>query len=181
MIKNAFDIRWKFRLSHVWNGQNIHNHSWCDVNLWCPETSPTTLLWYERWDSEAWRHMYLFKSYSVNWQSEKNNISLTRHPSYVFSTKRKGHTQNVCNHTKAGHQQCAKAILLFPVEMIQMKKGEPENWTKLPKTHVIRHSYSHWSGIAAVLTVEYVLSQKYRWPLPWTEMEWSTTIQLTSV
>ena len=91
--KKCIDIRWKFRLSHVWNGQNIHNHSWCDVNLRCPQISPTTLLWYERWDSEAWRHMYLFKSYSVNWQSEKKNISLTRHPSYVFSTKRKGHTQ----------------------------------------------------------------------------------------
>ena len=53
---------------------------------------------------------------------------------------------------KAGHHQCAKAISLVLVDMIQMKKGEPENWTKLAKTHVIRHSYSHLSGIAAVLS-----------------------------
>ena len=59
-----------------------------------------------------------------------------------------------------------KPYCSFLVEMIQMKKGEPENWTKLAKTHVIRHSYSHWSGIAAALIVEQLLSPKYRWPLP---------------
>ena len=57
----------------------------------------------------------------------------------------------------AGHQQYAKAISLFPVEMMRMKKEEPENWTKLAKTHVIRCSYSHWSGIATDLIIEQVL------------------------
>ena len=63
---------------------------------------------------------------------------------------------NICNHTKAGYHQCAKAISLFLVEMIQMKKGDSENWTTLAKTHVIRHSYSDWSGITPVLIVEQV-------------------------
>ena len=34
--------------------------------------------------------------------------------------------------------------------------GEPENWTKFAKTHVIRHSYSLWSGIAVVLIIDQV-------------------------
>ena len=74
--------------------------------------------------------------------------------------------RHVCNHTKAGQRPYAIVILLFLVEMIQMKKLEPDNWTKLAKKHVIRHSYSHWTGIVSVLIVEQVLSQKYSWPLP---------------
>ena len=57
----------------------------------------------------------------------------------------------------AGHYQYAKAISLFLVEIMQMKKKEPENWTKLAKTHVIRRSYNHWSGIATDLIIEQVL------------------------
>ena len=57
----------------------------------------------------------------------------------------------------AGHDQYAKGISLFLVEMMRMKKEELENWTKLAKTHVIRRSYSHWSGIATDLIIEQVL------------------------
>ena len=57
----------------------------------------------------------------------------------------------------AGHHQYAKAISLFLVEMTRMKKGELENWNKLAKMHVIRRSYSHWSGIATDLIIEQVL------------------------
>ena len=57
----------------------------------------------------------------------------------------------------AGHHQYAKAISLFLVEMMRMKKEEPDNLTKLAKTHVIRRSYSHWSGIATDLIIEQVL------------------------
>ena len=89
--------------------------------------------------------------------------------------------RNACNHTKTGHHQGVKAISLVLVDMIQMKKGELENWTKLAKTHVTRHSYNQWSGIAAVFIGEQVFSQKYQWPLPQTEMEQSTAIQVTSV
>ena len=42
----------------------------------------------------------------------------------------------VCNHIL---QQQAKAISLFLVEMMWMKKEELENWTKLAKIHVIIH------------------------------------------
>ena len=41
--------------------------------------------------------------------------------------------------------------------MMRMTKEEPENWTKLAKTHVIRRSYSRWSGIATDLIIEQVL------------------------
>ena len=57
----------------------------------------------------------------------------------------------------AGHNQYAKVISLFLVEIMRMKKKEPENWTKLAKTYVIRRSYSHGSGIATDLIIEQVL------------------------
>ena len=84
----------------------------------------------------------------------------------------------------AGHHQYAKAISHFLVEMMRMKKEEPENWTKLAKTHVIRRSYSHWYGIATDLIIEQVLMcflKKYWWPIPWTGMEGGTATQLASV
>ena len=153
---------------------------WCQLKMSSNKSNNSPLVWkMGLWSMKTYVPLQVIQCKLTVWEKR---ISVSQDiPTMSSVLNEKDIHRNVCNHNKAGHQQCAKAISLFPVEMIQMKKGEPENWTKLPKTHVIRHSYSHWSGIAAVLIVEYVLSQKYRRPLPWTEMEWSTAIQLTSV
>ena len=120
------------------------------------ESNNSPLVWQMRFGSvKTYVLFQTLQRLSVNWQSEKN-YNLTGHSSYVFSTERKDIYRNVCNHTKARHHQCAKAISLILVEKIQMKKGEPDKWTELAKTHVIRHSYSDWSGITAVLIIEQV-------------------------
>ena len=156
---------------------------WCQLKMSSSKSNNSPLVWQMGlWSMKTYVPLKVIQRLSVNWQSAKKNINLTGHPSYVFSTEwKKEIYRNVYNHNKAGHHQRAKAISLVPVDMIQMKKGEPDNWTKLAKTHVIRHSYSHWSGIVAVFIGEQVLSQKYQWPLPQTEMERNTAIQLTSV
>ena len=151
---------------------------WCQLKM--SSNKSNSPHWCDRWDSEA--ILQVLQRLSLDLQSGKRaSIS---HDIPAMSSVLNGIDiyRNVCNHTKAGHHQCAKAISLFLSEMIQMKKGEPENWTKFAQTYVIKHSYGDWSDITTGLIVEQV-------PMcflksiggPWTEMEWGTATQLTSV
>ena len=131
---------------------------WCQLKMSPNKSNNSQLVWQMGlWSMKTYVPLQVLQRISVNWQSEKKNINLKGHPGYVFNIERKWHIQNTWNHTKAGQHQCAKAIAFIMVEMIQMKKGEPENWTKFAKTHFIRHSCSAWSGISACLILEQVL------------------------
>ena len=114
---------------------------WCQLKMSSNKSNNSPLVWQMGlWSMKTYVPLQVIQRLSVNWQSEKRTSISQDMPATSSVLNEKEIYRNIYNHTKAGHHQCAKAISLALVDMIQMKKGEPENWTKLAKTHVIRHT-----------------------------------------
>ena len=155
---------------------------WCQLKMSSNKSYNIPLVWQMGlWSMKTYVPLQVIQRLSVNWQSKKKNINRTGHPSYVLSAERKANMQTCLQLYQGRASPVCQSHITRPGRHDTDEEREPENWTKVAKTHAIRHSYSHWSGIAAIFIGEQVLSQKYEWPLPMTEMERSRAIQLASV
>ena len=122
---------------------------------------------------------------SVNWQSGKNrNYKLTGHPSYVFCTERKRHIQECMQSFQGRTSRVSQSHIALPGRNDTDEERRPRELDQACQDtchqtqlwRLVRHHHCSYPRAGA-----YVLSQKYQWLLPWTEMEWGTAIKLTSV
>ena len=101
--------------------------------------------------------MYLFKYYreSVYIDSLRKTSVSNDIPAMSSVLSENDRYRNVWDHTKAGHHQCAKAITLIMVDMIQMKKENQMIGQSLPR-HML-------SDTAVVTGLVLVLALSYSW------------------